>query len=306
MRARNISIPPLPTTLVVSSRTSQLPAQQLVQRTMTETASIVSSRSSTHRRGGPGLNVNLNDDVRSRTGRTLETASMYSRNDDATTLTLFGNPFENDEKEDTPWSSLLSKVKNTFSAPVSATLSTTVATLPSSSGATSPPVRLTEESHGVPSVSRRPSNSKSIVSVGTSARVVQNKTFALRQTSAAPPLVSLTPVISEQPSFPGDNHSDGGSMRGASPGPGYFGGSMEPAESGHYGHFIPGFPINDDAKSVRTTASGGRRNESASKVIRRLRGQGRVRALMYKRLNCAQSRSYVRAFARVLDGRRDM
>ncbi|KAG8884991.1 1-phosphatidylinositol-3-phosphate 5-kinase [Tulasnella sp. 331] len=243
---------------------------------MTETASIVSSRSSTHRRGGTGLNVNLNDDVRPRTGRMTETGSMYSRNDDATTLTLFGNPFENDEKEDTSWSSLLSKVKNTFSAPVSAAVSTTAVTTPSSSGTSSPPIRHTEEPHGAPNASRRSSNSKSIVSVGTSARIVQNKTFALRQTSAAPPLVSLTPVISEQPSFPGDNHSDGGSMRGASPGPGYLGGSMEAAENSHYGHFIPGFPINDDAKSIRTTGSGGGRNESASKVIRRLRGQGGV------------------------------
>ncbi|KAG9038840.1 1-phosphatidylinositol-3-phosphate 5-kinase [Tulasnella sp. JGI-2019a] len=240
---------------------------------MTETASIVSSRSSTRTgKRGPSLNVNLNDDIRPRRDMT---GSLYSRNDDPATLTLFGNPFENEEKEDTPWSSLLSKVKNTFSAPMSGVSSTTSTTVPSSSGTTSPPIRHADESHTVPNVARRSSNSnKSIVSVGTSARAIQNKTFPLRQTSAAPPLVSLTPVISEQPSFPGDNHSDGGSMRGASPGPGYFGGAMEPGESSHYGHFIPGFPINDDAKSIRTTASGGRRSESASKVIRRLRGQG--------------------------------
>lgn len=66
-------------------------------------------------------------------------------------------------------------------------------------------------------------------------------------------------------------------MRGGSPAPGLFSAGLDNGDNGSYGHFIPGFQMNDDAKSIRTVASGGgRRNESASKVIRRLRGQGIV------------------------------
>jgi 1-phosphatidylinositol-3-phosphate 5-kinase len=41
-----------------------------------------------------------------------------------------------------------------------------------------------------------------------------------------------------------------------------------------YGTTIPGFPIPDDVRSVRTVGSL-KRTESVSKIIRRLRGEGK-------------------------------
>lgn len=89
-------------------------------------------------------------------------------------------------------------------------------------------------------------------------------------------------------------------MRGSSPAPGFYGGGE--ASEGPFGHFIPGFPINDDTKSIRTTASGGRRNESASKVIRRIRGQGTDASRAGGGVWLISHLRTIRLVARVLDG----
>jgi 1-phosphatidylinositol-3-phosphate 5-kinase len=81
----------------------------------------------------------------------------------------------------------------------------------------------------------------------------------------APPLVSLTPVVSEAPSYNNDYGSPSRS------------GMLYPYDSQDgkpFGTAIPGFPIQDDARSIRTTTSL-QQSGSVSKVIRRIRGEGR-------------------------------
>ena len=86
--------------------------------------------------------------------------------------------------------------------------------------------------------------------------------------SSLPPLISLTPVVSELPSFNADQDSRPPS-RGAFLTPS----GSEAWDSGMYGTSIPGFPIQDDARSIRTMGSV-RRSDSVSKAIRRIRGEG--------------------------------
>ncbi|KAG8906077.1 1-phosphatidylinositol-3-phosphate 5-kinase [Tulasnella sp. 403] len=201
---------------------------------------------------------------------------IISINDDVNQLTTFGNPFPEDEKEDTSFayvSSLLSKVKNTLAGPSSSSSTGPTASPPVPQPTAEPPNNIS------PAIARRSSNAKSVVSFASSGRSEKNvRTFAaVRSCNPAPPLMSLTPVISEQPSFPSDNFSDNGSTRGgSSPAPYVFqlaDGEGSAGGSSAFGHIIPGFPINDDTRSIRTVASG-RKAGSASKVIRRLRGEG--------------------------------
>jgi 1-phosphatidylinositol-3-phosphate 5-kinase len=84
--------------------------------------------------------------------------------------------------------------------------------------------------------------------------------------SAAPPLVSLTPAQPEVPSL--NAEFEGSPSRG-----GAFLSGWDSQDGGMVGTTIPGFPIADDARSVRTSASV-HRSGSVSKVIRRLRGEG--------------------------------
>jgi 1-phosphatidylinositol-3-phosphate 5-kinase len=87
----------------------------------------------------------------------------------------------------------------------------------------------------------------------------------------APPLVSLTPVVSEAPSF--SIEYDGTPTRNGSYTP-----VLETPDGGIFGTSIPGFPIQDDARSIRTSTSLNR-SGSVSKVIRRIRGEGECRFL---------------------------
>jgi len=200
-------------------------------------------------------------------------------NDDVNTLTTFGNPFAEDEADQTSYalvSSLFSKVRNTFATPsnpagiTSATSSTSVGSNNASSDNATREFMTPREAP-----LRRPSATSTI----HAAQPPPNRTerpvgFGLRQPRAAPPLMSLTPVISEAVVFP-QEHSDSGSFRGGgSPAPYHHISPPDGGEPAIYGNAIPGFPIQDDTKSIRTVASN-RRNGSASKVIRRLRGEGK-------------------------------
>jgi 1-phosphatidylinositol-3-phosphate 5-kinase len=92
---------------------------------------------------------------------------------------------------------------------------------------------------------------------------------------AAPPLVSLTPVVSELPRF--DIGADEDPMRPPSRGGLFYSPTAESISSPDagfmYGTSIPGFPIQDDARSVRTSGSF-TRSQPVSKVIRKIRGEG--------------------------------
>ncbi|KIO33368.1 hypothetical protein M407DRAFT_17916 [Tulasnella calospora MUT 4182] len=173
-------------------------------------------------------------------------------NNDPHTLTMFGNPFADDEKEDTTFaylSSLFSNNKNSF--------------------ATDPP------SHASTSFLTR--TAKPVVSVASASRQEKGKgeTSAVRSSNLAPPLASFTPVISEQPSFRKHNYSDTGPARGGPRPSPYHHASQGggPTEGPGYDHLIPGFRLNHDVWSTRAVASG-RKSASASQVIRRLRGEG--------------------------------
>ena len=181
--------------------------------------------------------------------------------EDVTSLTSF-NPFseedENDQSSYALMTSLFSKVKNTFTTPSSAPP-------PSTAGASTagPP-------SSAPVERRRQTTStmqthSSIESSHTSSERPPSLTVV--SSNVAPPLVSLTPVVSEALSFNID--FDLPLPRGA-----FISASVSDSlDGGLYGTTIPGFSIPEDARSIRTTVSV-KRSASVSKVIRRIRGEG--------------------------------
>ncbi|KDQ63031.1 hypothetical protein JAAARDRAFT_120591 [Jaapia argillacea MUCL 33604] len=181
--------------------------------------------------------------------------------DDVASLTSF-NPFseedENDQSSYTLVSSLFSKMKNTFAGPLSSAVA-------AASGGTS--ILPNGQVENV-AESRRPSNavlSYQQAPNGTRPSSDRPAPLTAISTKAAPPLVSLTPVVSEVPSFSNLDYEAPPTRGGLFTSP-----SMDPAEGGTA---IPGFPIQDDARSIRTTMSL-KRSDSVSKVMRRIRGDG--------------------------------
>jgi 1-phosphatidylinositol-3-phosphate 5-kinase len=182
--------------------------------------------------------------------------------EDVASLTSF-NPFseedENDQSSYALMTSLFSKVKNTFTTPLSS------APPPSTAGAIAagPPTSSPAERRRPPtSVLQNHSNESS----HSSTERPQSMTAV--PSHIAPPLVSLTPVVSEGLSFNID--FDLPLPRGAftnTP-------ASDSLDGGLYGTTIPGFSIPEDARSIRTTVSVNR-SASVSKVIRRIRGEGK-------------------------------
>jgi 1-phosphatidylinositol-3-phosphate 5-kinase len=182
--------------------------------------------------------------------------------EDVASLTSF-NPFseedENDQSSYALMTSLFYRMKNTFTTPLSS------APPPAAPGAIA-----AGPSNTAPADRRRPSTS-----------AVQNHSFNEHSRSSterptslnvipshvAPPLISLTPVVSEGLSFNTD--FDLSFPRGAFINPSV----SDSLDGGLYGTTIPGFSIPEDARSVRTTGSA-KRSASVSKVIRRIRGEG--------------------------------
>ena len=109
----------------------------------------------------------------------------------------------------------------------------------------------------------------------------------------APPLVSLTPVVSEGLTFNSD--FDLSLSRGAFISPS----ASDGLDGGLYGTTIPGFSIPEDARSIRTAPSV-RRSASVSKVIRRIRGEGEYKK-SYRALR--EGLTVSRSVERLLDGR---
>lgn len=176
--------------------------------------------------------------------------------DDVTSLTSF-NPFseedENDQSSYTLVTSLFSRMRSSLAAPLSA--------VSSGSSQVNP--------HGPGNEQRRPSattihNSQSSIST-RSAAVDKPNSLTVVPSNPAPPLVSLTPVVSEAPSF-STEYERTPSRNGYTP-------VFETHDGGMFATSIPGFPIQDDARSIRTSTSLNR-SGSVSKVIRRIRGEG--------------------------------
>ena len=181
--------------------------------------------------------------------------------DDVPSLTSF-NPFseedENDQSSYALVTSLLSRMKNSFATPLAA-----ASAAPPAAG----PQSVQNNDQRRPSATAIHNNHSSFTSKSSS----EQRPVSLKPVSAAPapPLVSLTPVVFEAPSFGHD--PDRSPSRGAHAPPFY-----EAPDGGAVGTSIPGFPIQDDARSIRTSASLNR-SASVSKVIRRIRGEGMSR-----------------------------
>ncbi|KAG2367706.1 hypothetical protein BDR07DRAFT_1392731 [Suillus spraguei] len=192
-----------------------------------------------------GVSINLFPVQSTHSGLPSRSRSSTKLGDDVTSLTSF-NPFSEEDEND--YSSYAF-----FAAPLtSSTLSPPPnATLGALTGEQRRPTAVSVNISGFSSrsvASERPS----------SLTVVPSKT--------APPLVSLTPVVSDPPSF--GTELDRSPSRNGQYTPVY-----ETQDGGLFGTAIPGFPIQDDARSIRTTASLNR-SASVSKVIRRIRGEG--------------------------------
>ena len=182
--------------------------------------------------------------------------------EDVTSLTSF-NPFseedENDQSSYALMTSLLSKMKNTFTTPLS------LAPPPSTSGASA-----AGPTNSAPTERRRqPTSVAQIHSPNESLQSTSERPPSMNAVPSlvAPPLVSLTPVVSEGLSFNID--FDLSLPRGAFIHPS----ASDSLDGGLYGTTIPGFSIPEDARSIRTTVSV-KRSASVSKVIRRIRGEG--------------------------------
>ena len=181
--------------------------------------------------------------------------------EDVTSLTSF-NPFseedENDQSSYALMSSLFSKVKNTFTTPLSSVPP------PSTAGASATGIL-----NSAPAERRRPANSVVQNNSSNESRLSSERPPSLTvvPSNAAPPLVSLTPVVSEGLSFNID--FDLSLSRGSFINPS----TSDSLDAGMYGTTIPGFSIPEDARSIRTTTSV-KRSASVSKVIRRIRGEG--------------------------------
>ncbi|KAG7452179.1 uncharacterized protein BT62DRAFT_926393 [Guyanagaster necrorhizus] len=191
---------------------------------------------------------------------------------DVTSLTTF-NPFseedENDQSSYTLVTSLFSKVKNSFSTPLSAVTATQT---------------LTGNANGsiINTEPRRPSYTLNTQSSYSSRGSTNERLSPLapNQSIPAPPLVSLTPAQSEL--LVHNAEYDRPPSRGMFYSPVY-----DSTDGGVFGTTIPGFPIQDDARSVKTSASL-HRSGSVSKVIRRIRGEGLSRDYWMDDENCKE------------------
>ena len=186
--------------------------------------------------------------------------SLGGQSFDVASLTSF-NPFseedENDQSSYTLVSSIFSRMKSTLSAPLSSAVGTTSSIQPSSN--------ITNQQIGA-SDSRRPSyTTGSNFSSRTTASERPNPLIAA-PSQTAPPLVSLTPAHWEIPTYTEEYERQMSQKASISPAVDYGDGIL-------FGS-IPGFPIQDDARSIKTSASI-HRSGSVSKVMRRLRGEGK-------------------------------
>ncbi|KAJ7733569.1 hypothetical protein DFH07DRAFT_134079 [Mycena maculata] len=214
---------------------------------------------------------------------TFSTQSSRSRSstkltvDDLTSLTSF-NPFsEEDENDQSFVTSIFSRMKNTLSAPL--------ASVAAASG--SAPNNATTNANAAATTAepRRPSYNINQANSNLSSRTMSadrpNSLTVGHAANPAPPLVSLTPAQSEVPTYSVE-YERSPSRNGMFSVPSY-----DSQDGGIFGTSIPGFPIQDDARSIKTTTSL-HRSGSVSKVIRRIRGEGLSRDYWMDDENCKE------------------
>ncbi|KAK7058615.1 Mitochondrial distribution and morphology protein 12 [Paramarasmius palmivorus] len=200
--------------------------------------------------------------------------------DDVTSLTSF-NPFseedENDQSSYALVTSLFSRVKNTFSAPLSSAVGAASTNTTSSNAGNN--ANVTSASND----QRRPSytiHTQSSFSSRSSAGERPNSLSTVNITTPAPPLVSLTPAQSETPTYNVEYYDRSPSRTGML--------YSESTDGGLFGNAIPGFPIQDDARSIKTSTGSLHRSGSVSKVMRRIRGEGLSRDYWMDDENCKE------------------
>ncbi|KAH6916651.1 1-phosphatidylinositol-3-phosphate 5-kinase, partial [Coprinopsis sp. MPI-PUGE-AT-0042] len=196
--------------------------------------------------------------------RRKHTSSIHDPN----TMTSFPNPYaEDDEQGQSSYNlvtSFLSKMKSSISAPLSSgspgssTISTVSMPSPTVTSQTATGAQTSAEARR-PSLSATQTTSASSISTKAQSDRPHHSLFK-GAPQVAPPLVSLTPAQSEVPTF--DN--------GQRPGMPY---SPYEWQGSSFGNSIPGFPIADDTRSIKT-ATTLHRSHSVSKVMRRIRGEG--------------------------------
>ncbi|TDL28185.1 hypothetical protein BD410DRAFT_782156 [Rickenella mellea] len=199
--------------------------------------------------------------------------------DDLTSLTSY-NPFSEEDEHDqssyTLVTSLLSRMKNTLTAPLTSSSTPSGAPAPANVSGTSGGA----ESRRTSNVMSQNSGSNQV------AKPVNERPHPLTTVGSstpipAPPLVSRVPVVSETPTYVAEadrtNTTRGGILFPAG----------ESNEGGLFGTSIPGFPIQDDARSIHTTTSF-KRSGSVSKVIRKIRGEGLSRDYWMDDDNCKE------------------
>jgi 1-phosphatidylinositol-3-phosphate 5-kinase len=205
-------------------------------------------------------------------------SSRLPTRDDALSLTSF-NPFaeedENDQSSYTLVASLFSRVKNSITAATASGSQPTAATLntPTNGPPVHSPSVTSPKQPSVKTNDKRPPPTPRLGTHASSRSIDKTSGKFSISNKPAQPLVSLTPVVSELPS-----------VNANSPHPDYDG-AMTPNQTGspynfndtpdshNYATSIPGFPIPDDARSIRTTMSL-KRSASVSKIMRRIRGEG--------------------------------
>ncbi|KAK7063831.1 1-phosphatidylinositol-3-phosphate 5-kinase [Favolaschia claudopus] len=198
--------------------------------------------------------------------------------DDLTSLTSF-NPFSEEDENDQSFVNLIfSKMKSTLSAPL--------ASVTAVAGSSNAPNNASTSANATAPTSeaRRPSYGLNHTSSNLSSRASASadrptSLSAVHVAAPAPPLVSLTPAQSEVPTYSVE-YERSPSRNGMLP-------SYDSQEGGFFGTSIPGFPIQDDARSVKTTTSLHRSN-SVSRVIRRIRGEGLSRDYWMDDENCKE------------------
>ncbi|KAJ6601378.1 hypothetical protein DFH09DRAFT_1490649 [Mycena vulgaris] len=223
--------------------------------------------------------------VSSPTLGTFSTQSSRSRSstkltlDDLTSLTSF-NPFsEEDEHDQSFVTSIFSRMKNTLSAPLASVTAASSSSTPSYATTSANATATTAEP-------RRPSYNINQTHSNLSSRASTsadrpNSLSAVHAAHPAPPLVSLTPAQSEVPTYSVE-YERSPSRTGMFSMPSY-----DSQDGGIFGTSIPGFPIQDDARSIKTTTSL-HRSGSVSKVIRRIRGEGLSRDYWMDDENCKE------------------
>lgn len=208
-------------------------------------------------------------------GQSSRSRSSTKLTEDIPSGLISFNPFSEEDEHDqssyTLVTSILSRMKNTLSAPLSSA---------AAASSNAPAGNNPSNTASGASEARRPSytatsTGPSTFSTRTTASDRPNPLFAA-PVQAAPPLVSLTPAQSELPTYTVDyDRPDNKALYSPGYSPRYSPG-LDTGESApfQFGTSIPGFPIPDDARSIKTATSM-HRSGSVSKVMRRLRGEGK-------------------------------